>query len=249
MNDATIQAIHAHALAEYPRECCGLVIVEKGRERYVPCRNQAETPAEHFSLHPADYAAAEDRGEITLVVHSHPDAFATPSQADKVGCEASGLPWLIVSVRDDGEGPRVGGMQQIQPEGYRAPLVGRRFVHGVLDCYSLIRDWYAWELAIELPDFPRTDKWWERGEDLYMRHFREAGCRPVEGPLRHGDIILMEIRTPGVPQCDTNHAAVWMEGDVILHHMYNRLSSRDSYGGYWREVTRLVVRHQEVTHG
>lgn len=42
----------------------------------------------------------------------------------------------------------------------------------------------------------------------------------------------------GVP----NHAAVYLGDGLMLHHMYGRLSSRDVYGGYWREVTRLVVR-------
>lgn len=65
MTPETRKAIEAHALAEYPRECCGLVIVRKGRERYIPCRNMATTPADHFVLDPRDYAAASDEGEIT----------------------------------------------------------------------------------------------------------------------------------------------------------------------------------------
>lgn len=39
---ATLNAIHAHALADYPREACGLVIVSKGKEHYIPCQNRAE---------------------------------------------------------------------------------------------------------------------------------------------------------------------------------------------------------------
>lgn len=49
----------------------------------------------------------------------------------------------------------------------------------------------------------------------------------------------MQVRSKnGVP----NHAAVYLGDGLMLHHMYGRLSSRDVYGGYWREVTRLVVR-------
>ncbi|PXV60652.1 NlpC/P60 family protein [Dyella jiangningensis] len=158
-------------------------------------------------------------------------------------CEESGLVWLIVSVCRDLDGPPVAGeIHQIRPCGYQAPLVGRSFHHGVLDCYTLVRDFYARELGIELPDFARPDGWWDDGHSrLYMDNFRAAGFEPVpEGALlERGDIILMAIRSGN----DTpNHAGVYLGDSQMLHHMYGRLSSRDVYGGWYRECTRLVVR-------
>lgn len=245
MTPDTLDAIREHALAEYPRECCGLVAIVKGRERYIPCRNQAETASEHFILHPEDYANADEQGEIVAVVHSHPDVAARPSEADRVACEASGLPWLICSVID-GAATEV---CQFEPAGYEAPLVGRSFHHGVLDCYTLIRDFYARELGITLPDFVRPDNWWNDGHsNLYLDHFRDAGCEPIPDgdPMQRGDIILMQIRSQnGVP----NHAAVYLGDGLILHHLYGRLSSRDVYGGQWSQLTRLIVRHASATLG
>jgi len=84
MTPETQAAAIAHALAEYPRESCGLVVVVKGRERYWPCRNVATTPSDHFVMNEKDYAAADDAGEVTMLVHSHPDAHAQPSEADRV---------------------------------------------------------------------------------------------------------------------------------------------------------------------
>ena len=98
MKPKTQIAIHAHALEDYPREACGVIVVRKGRERYIRCRNLAATPDEHFVMSPADFAEAEDQGEVTAIVHSHPNVPARPSEADRVGCEQSELPWVIVSV-------------------------------------------------------------------------------------------------------------------------------------------------------
>jgi proteasome lid subunit RPN8/RPN11 len=234
MNTATIDAVRAHAAAEYPRECCGLVIVEGGRETYVPCRNAAITASEHFVLPADDYAQVETRGEVLAVVHSHPDYPPAPSEADKVSCEGSGLPWHIVSWPG-------GEIRTIEPCGYEAPLVGRTFAHGVLDCYTLVRDWYALERHVELSDFARADAWWADGGDLYMQHYAEAGFVPVVGgvaDIQTGDVIVMQVRAPVA-----NHAGVYIGDGLMLHHLYNRLSSRDVYGGYWQECTRVLLRH------
>jgi len=76
MEQKTLQAIQAHAVAEYPRECCGLVVATAAGEQYLPCRNTAETPSEHFRLPAEDYADAEDQGELLAVVHSHPQVIS-----------------------------------------------------------------------------------------------------------------------------------------------------------------------------
>lgn len=242
MKQETIAAINAHAESEYPRECCGLVIVTKGREKYIPCRNAA-AGTEHFILPAEDYAEAETQGEIIAVVHSHPDVSSAPSQADKVACEASGLAWHIVRVDQMDGVPVAGEMVMIEPVGYVAPLVGRTFSHGVLDCYQLIVDWYKQERNITLKQFPRADDWWNDGSsDLYTEGFPQAGFAAIENGEQPeiGDVILMQIRSNnGVP----NHAGIYIGHGLMLHHLYGRLSSRDIYGGYFQEVTTKIIRH------
>lgn len=238
MNPATEQAIREHAVAEYPRECCGLIVVVKGKELYLPCRNIAEGSSD-FILHHEDLAAAEDKGDVLALVHSHPDGSHLPSEADRVQIAAHGIPWYILSVNSQCE---TGCMARYEPEEYEAPLVGRAFAHGILDCYTLIRDYYQRTLNITLPDFHRDDKWWERGEDLYMQQFREAGFEPIIGAIREHDVVLMQMRSEVV-----NHGAVYIGDGLILHHMYGRLSTRDVYGGFFQEVTRIVIRHRELS--
>jgi proteasome lid subunit RPN8/RPN11 len=244
MTPTTWDCIRTHAQAAYPRECCGLMIVVKGQEKYVPCRNVA-AGTEHFILPAEDYAEAEMKGEIVAVVHSHPDVPATPSQADRVACEASGLVWHIVRVDHVDGVVTAGELVTIEPCGYAAPLVGRIFSHGVLDCYQLIVDWYKQERNIVLKQFPRAEDWWSDGHsDLYTEGFPQAGFVAIKDgdQLQVGDVILMQIRSDnGVP----NHAGIYIGDGLMLHHLYGRLSSRDVYGGYFQEVTRRILRYQK----
>lgn len=236
MDDCLLAYIRAHAAREAPRECCGVVTVEHGERVYRACRNASQGDAE-FAIHPEDWAAAQDAGEIVAVVHSHPFASPEPSMADRVECERHGLPWWIVN-------HPLGHWREIRPEGYRAPLVGRPFCHGVLDCYSLLRDYYREQLGLELPDFERGERWWEKGGDLYRENFEAAGFRAIPStpdprPSEH-DVILMRVAS-SVP----NHAGVVSQGG-LLHHLQYRLSSRDVYGGWYRHRTTHVLRHRTL---
>lgn len=234
--DALRPEIAAHAQLAFPRECCGLIVARANGPLYVPCANQAAEEAlqDRFVIAPADWAAAEDQGEVLAVVHSHPNASAHPSMADRVMCEATEVPWLII-------GWPSGVVTITEPSGYRAPLIGREFAHGVLDCYTLIQDHYRWELGIELPHFERTDAWWERGDDLYRKGFAQAGFAQVDDAPREHDVLLMMVAAR-----QENHGAVYLGDGTILHHLYGRLSSRDVYGGMWASHTTAVLRHQAL---
>lgn len=245
MNETTKNAIADHALAGYPREICGLIVLEKGQEVYVPCRNAASTPTEHFVLAPQDYAAAEDRGQVVAVVHSHPGAPARPSMIDKAMCEASGIDhWVIVALGVQADGSiAVDDWCEFGPSGYIPPLVGREFSHGVLDCYSLVRDWYRVERGVMLPNFSRADNWWEDGKsNLYVDNYEAAGFTNLGPDIEPepGDVLLMQIRSKnGVP----NHAGVYLGDGVFVHHMYGQLSGRTVWGGMWARCLRAVLRY------
>ena len=178
-----------HAKDQDPKEAVGLVLNIRGKQRYYPCRNLAITDHQCFILDPEDYVKADNKGEIIAVFHSHPINPPTPSQADKVSCEDSGLPWYIVN-------PQTKQWAYLEPTGYKAPLLGRQWVWGITDCWSLVRDWYKEEKNIELRDWKRPATLEEFNnkplfEDCAWRtNFREL--RPEE-KLQDGDVLHISI--------------------------------------------------------
>jgi proteasome lid subunit RPN8/RPN11 len=233
--DSVADAIRLHAASAFPKESCGVLLVQKGKLQYCPCANLACAADVHFILSPDDLAKCEELGDVVAVVHSHPNTPPDPSIADRVGCEASGLPWLIVNWP-------TGVIRQFEPTGYEAPLIGRTFHHGVLDCYSLIRDHYQRELGIALPDFERESHWWLKGQNLYVECFPTAGFAEFDlDDLQPHDVLLMQVGSPVI-----NHAAIYLGNNQILQHCANRLSSRDVFGGGWRRATRKKLRHQDL---
>ncbi len=68
-------------------------------------------------------------------------------------------------------------------------LTGRRFEHGVTDCYTLFRD--AYHLAgIEMPDFHRGDDWWRHGQNLYLDNLEATGLYQVPlSAAQPGDVL------------------------------------------------------------
>jgi len=97
----------AHARAELPRECCGLLI-GKGNDvtRSIRARN-VDAQATRYHIDPSDHFAAirsarEDGLEVIGAYHSHPETAAVPSPTDIAEAD-SGADFLyaIVSLLDD----------------------------------------------------------------------------------------------------------------------------------------------------
>ena len=84
-----------HAARCKPNESCGVVVNGK----YWPCRNIADDPAADFVINPKDYAVAAMYGSVKAIVHSHPKG-GPASEADRLGCAGTKIPWHIWSVPD-----------------------------------------------------------------------------------------------------------------------------------------------------
>ena len=227
------EAALSHAKVEDPKECCGLLLNVKGKETYYPCRNLSMTNHQCFILDPEDYVRADNTGEITAIVHSHPITPPTPSQADLVSCEKSNLPWHIVN-------PKTEQWGYCEPNGYKAPLLGREWVWGVTDCWSLVRDWYREEKQIELKDYQRSMTPEEFLKNpLFEEYATQTGFRELEPneALQKGDVLLMSILHPTL-----NHVAIFL-GDMVLHHLADRLSCREPYSPWLLKCTGKRFRY------
>lgn len=97
--------IVAHAKAEAPNECCGLLL---GRgdvvEEVFPARNVDESPRTYL-MDPQDQLRAfrmmDERGwELVGIYHSHPHTEPRPSETDKARAQYLDARYVIVSLRD-----------------------------------------------------------------------------------------------------------------------------------------------------
>lgn len=238
MRQKLLDAIKNHAESQYPNEACGLIIDTGKSQKYVPCQNISDNPKEHFLIAADEQLQAEKQGEIIMIIHSHPDVVSlVPSEFDRIQCDHSGIEWGIISVPD-------GDFCTISPRVNR-DYTGRQWLLGHADCWSLIMDYYQREYHIDLNNYSVPRQWWESGtEHLYDENWQAEGFVAVNiTEMQVGDIIMMRIGAQV-----TNHAAIYVGDNLILHHLYGQLSTRTPYGKYFRDRTVRIVRHKELFH-
>jgi proteasome lid subunit RPN8/RPN11 len=102
-----LDVVLAHARAERPRECCGMLL---GHSQHiltaVRARNLADDPLRRFLIDPEDHIAARREArrqglDVVGFYHSHPRSGAAPSAADDAEASYADAVSLIVGM--DGE--------------------------------------------------------------------------------------------------------------------------------------------------
>jgi len=227
------EAALAHAKDQDPKESCGLLLNIKGKQRYFSCRNLSLNDNQCFMIDPEDYVKADNTGQIIAIVHSHPLTPPIPSQADRISCEKSNLEWHIVN-------PKTEQWGYCKPSGFKAPLIGRPYVFGVTDCWSLVRDWYKEEKNIILRDWERPPSHSKFNENpMFDACAWRTGFRELRNDekLEVGDLLFMSIMGKGL-----NHVALFL-GDEILHHLADRLSCKEPYSEWLFKCTGKRLRY------
>jgi len=227
--DSVDKEIVKDLFEDYPNEGCGLLLNKKGKLVWKHCENVAENPEEDFVISPKEYAKAALVGDIHAIVHSHPNATCEPSESDIKASNFLEIPYIIYSL------PEVDKFVYT-PAKIRQPLIGRDYLFGKYDCYSLLRDYYTETYDIELPKTVFEDDWWEKGFNYFDDLFESYGFTEVNSP-KIGDALIFKVFS-NVP----NHCGVYIGEDMFLHHAVNRLSCRESLHAGWGIHLHRIVR-------
>lgn len=199
-----------------PEEACGVVI--EGKFHLIP--NVSTSPKTSFVLSPKVLAKLiRSCGRPEVIIHSHTDGQDYPSVADMEAQMAGTVPW-VTHVFNDGN---YKCSFDFGDHLLDAPLVGRRWRPGVFDCMSLFRSYYWQKHRIRLPDFPRTDGWWDKIDTLKalrenLRNYPMFEEIPVSDA--HKDCTLFMAIRSGPP----NHLAVMDTDQTFVHHPSRGLS-------------------------
>ena len=233
MIEPVLEDIKQYVWEEGDKEACGLLSVTRGKLKWNPCKNKAENPKNDFIIDPKDYKRISDTGDVVGVVHSHPHGKPTPSQLDRAACDKLGIPWYIFGENDE--------WIKLEPSEETYDLLGRPFVYGVYDCFTILKDYFEpLDIIVNAPEYEWN--FWEKGKNLYIENFEKEGfIRVTDGSLQVHDVMLMALNSDVA-----NHAGIYVGRGRMLHHAPNRLSCRDNYNGIWKQITRIIVRHQSM---
>src|SRR6478736_7972514 len=80
MNAQVKAQIKAHALREFPKECCGIVAANGfGEIKVFECENLAHNKVGRFAIDPRKNIEAEKFGHVVCFYHSHASEFLDPN--------------------------------------------------------------------------------------------------------------------------------------------------------------------------
>jgi proteasome lid subunit RPN8/RPN11 len=211
--------IKEHAINMAPQECCGVILIKKGRRKYYPCDNVSKEP-DSFIINSIQYTRLSLQGDIEFIVHSHTTG-NDPSEHDIQACESLKIPYLIYYIETD--------TYSIHCHKNYNKLIGRDYIFGKQDCFEAARDWFLTHNII----MPPRKNWLDNDQDTNYNYMENEVMEwPVEQvqDLKYGDILLLSVFSK-----KPNHIAIYLDNDIIFHHAVNRLSCRENMYPYWAE--------------
>jgi len=98
--------------------------------------------------------------------------------------------------------------------------VGRPYLYGLFDCFTLVKDWFSREKNVNLPwNLDRPFKWWDTEASIYLKEYTKVGFRDTT-ELNPGSGFFSKMGGSTV----ANHAGIYLGNNTILHHPAGRFS-------------------------
>ena len=90
-------------------------------------------------------------------------------------------------------------------------LVGRQWLYGKFDCYTIVRDYYKL-LGIVMPDYERP-KDLITSKSIFLDQAKNCNFEQIDFEKRNkSDVLIMKLGTK-----NPMHAAIFLGDDRILH--------------------------------
>ncbi len=244
LDEQTKDIIKHCASQKVPQEAGGLLLEMGGKILVFNCDNASPEPLNHFLVSDEDQTEARKLGKIVAYFHSHPKDNHGLSQADIAISENLKLDSIVYCVDQD-------KFYQYSPVGYEFPYEGRQRFFGVLDCLTLVMDYYKRELNIEIPYishpiFKSNNYEWIKTIEpqeflkIGMSFLEENGFQLINiKDLKKHDLVVIQLEGYRFP----THFGIYLNDNRFLHQLTEK-SEISIYGKYWRKRTILTYRHK-----
>jgi proteasome lid subunit RPN8/RPN11 len=227
-------------------EVGGVICRREGLVSVCQIKNTCTRPADGYMPAPDKLWPMLAEDEVISYWHSHVNGKQDFSPSDLNSMYASGLPSLLYNVL-------FGSFDYRSPVNTNQPYLGRQWEFAWTDCYTIIRDFYQRELAIDLPapkhngnPTPWKDSGWNDALHLLPSHFDKLALDPAtdSAQAQPYDILLFH----GAGGRNPSHLGLLLpttQGFQMLHHPYQRYSeltpriNEQTIHSIWRSKCKL----------
>lgn len=230
INDNLKLQIKEHALREYPKECCGLIISSGDKLLTYSCKNISSNPLIHFELSPLDYIRAYDQGKNKIIGVYHSQENDNLSSLDILNSTNHKYYSIVYSYKND-------RFFEITDKHFKyKKYLGKEFYIGKQDCFSLIQEFYKNEYNIIINDYKRNDDWYTINPNIIIENYKKEGfIETTKENLQEGDIILFRFK----------HFGIYLNNNLLLHHRRSTFSTIEMLNKFWFDLITNCYRYNE----
>lgn len=227
--------IKKHSL-EFPKEeVCGFVLDNNTIFR---ARNISSLKNKTFSVYPLDYLAAEEKGKIVAVYHSH---ILTKefSEFDKVNSTNHNKIYVMYCLKSD-------SFHIFYPNNYSNKYIGRQFNYKTNNCYTIIKDFYKNELNINIEaNIPELNEdWYKNNPNLILDEFNKStqfkSISNWQQNIKKYDIIFFNyLNIDNSP----HHLGMYIDDGIFLHLPRRQYSKMEIFDNFFQSKVFDVIRY------